>query len=153
VTKETGNIISESIKKNENFYTPVKFRGITYSKPESSRINFANEVTEFTPLNKSGNPVQAGWKHVLEGHFNRPIANSRSIFTSSKERIKQLIQQKSVINSTLIEVQPGMYKRVVDLKEIIGKTALKFGGKETSWVEIFTDVKGNIITAYPVPAL
>ncbi|GJM51409.1 hypothetical protein RCZ15_23820 [Capnocytophaga catalasegens] len=46
-----------------------------------------------------------------------------------------------------------MYKRVVDLKEIIGKTALKFGGKETSWVEIFTDVKGNIITAYPVPAL
>lgn len=44
-----------------------------------------------------------------------------------------------------------MYKRVVNLNEEIGNTALKNGGKETSWVEVITDVKGNIITTYPVP--
>lgn len=34
---------------------------------------------------------------------------------------------------------------------IIGKTSLKFGGVDTTWIEIYTDRAGNLITCYPVP--
>lgn len=86
-----------------------------------------------------------------DGHFNRPLANSRSIFNKSEKEIQNLIIQKSVIQTKVIKVEPGIYKRTADLGIIIGNEALKFGGKETSWVEIFTHVQGNIITTYPVP--
>ena len=147
IAKKLKHLPKKTIK-----YTPISFRGKTYTKPDASRINLVKGATDFTPLNKSGNPVQAGWQHILDGHFNREIANSRSVFIKSENKIKSLLQQKKVLRSPLIEVQPGIYKRVVNLHEIIGRTALKFGGKETSWVEIFTDVKGNIITAYPIPS-
>lgn len=45
-----------------------------------SRINIANGRTRFTPLRESGEPVSAGFEHVLEQHFERPLANGCSIF-------------------------------------------------------------------------
>ena len=44
-----------------------------------------------------------------------------------------------------------MFVRNADAGQIIGNTALEFGGNETSWIRIFTDKAGNIITAFPVP--
>lgn len=41
--------------------------------------------------------------------------------------------------------------RTVDTHRVIGNTALKFGGKETPWITIYTDKAGNLITTYPVP--
>ena len=121
------------------------------TKPNTTRINLANGRTRFTPLRESGNPVSAGMQHVIDGHFNRSLSNSRSIFTISVEDLKGILQRKSVIASQIIDLGNGQYKRVVDVGEIIGNTALKYGGKPTSWIEIITDVKGNIITTYPVP--
>lgn len=89
--------------------------------------------------------------HVIDQHFNRPLANSRSIFSTSVEHLKEILQRKDVISSPLTDMGGGQYKRIVDTGEIIGNTALKYGGNETSWIEIITDVKGNIITTYPVP--
>lgn len=40
---------------------------------DASRINIAKGITRFTPLRLNGNPVSAGWKHVVNGHFNSPI--------------------------------------------------------------------------------
>ena len=121
------------------------------TKPDTTRINLANGRTRFTPLRESGNPVSAGMQHVIDGHFNRPLSNSRSIFTISVEDLKGILQRKSVIASPISDLGNGQYKRVVDVGEIIGNTALKHGGKPTSWIEVITDVKGNIITTYPVP--
>lgn len=121
------------------------------TKPNTTRINLANGRTRFTPLRESGNPVSAGMQHVINGHFNRSLSNSRSIFTISVEDLKGILQRKSVIASPIIDLGNGQYKRVVDVGEIIGNTALKYGGKPTSWIEIITYVKGNIITTYPVP--
>ena len=45
----------------------------------------------------------------------------------------------------------GQYRRIVNTGMVIGNTALKYGGKKTKWIEIITDVRGHIITAYPVP--
>ncbi|UAC48112.1 hypothetical protein K6959_16275 [Bacillus aquiflavi] len=118
-----------------------------------SRINVTNGPTRFTPLRKSGEPVSAGFKHIYEGHFNRPLANSRSIFLVTPERLKQILQSKKVVSSKVTEIPGGQYKRVVDTGEIVGNTALKYGGKPTSYIEIYTDRAGNLITAYPVPKL
>jgi len=120
-------------------------------KPNTTRINLANGRTRFTPLRQSGKPVSAGMNHVIDQHFNRPLANSRSIFSISVEHLKEILQRKDVISSPLTDMGGGQYKRIVDTGEIIGNTALKYGGNETSWIEIITDVKGNIITTYPVP--
>lgn len=89
--------------------------------------------------------------HVINGHFNRPIGNSRSIFSITVDKLKAILQRKEVISSPLSEMGGGQCKRVVDVGETVGNTALKYGGDETSCIEIITDVKGNIITTYPVP--
>ena len=116
-----------------------------------TRINAANGQTRFTPLRKSGEPVSAGFDHVFEGHFDRPLANSRSIFSTSSENLKQILKSPNVVKSPVIEIPGGQYKRIVDTGEIIGNTALKHGGKPTSWIEIYTDKAGNLITTYPIP--
>ncbi|WP_141707048.1 pre-toxin TG domain-containing protein [Enterococcus ureilyticus] len=117
-----------------------------------SRVNIANGRTRFTPTRPStGKPVSAGFEHVLDGHFNRPIANSRSIFSITADKLKQVLQSPNVVKSTVIDMSGGQYKRIVDTGEIIGNTALKHGGNPTSWIEVITDRAGNLITTYPVP--
>ncbi|OJG64434.1 hypothetical protein RV09_GL001863 [Enterococcus moraviensis] len=117
-----------------------------------SRINVANGRTRFTPKRPStGKPVSAGFEHVYDGHFNRPIANSRSIFSITTDKLKQILQSPNAVKSTVIDMSGGQYKRIVDTGEVIGNTALKFGGKPTRWIEIITDRAGNLITTYPVP--
>ena len=46
----------------------------------------------------------------------------------------------------------GQFKRVVDVGYDIGTVKPSMGGQSTSWIEIFTDSKGNLITTYPTPA-
>ena len=77
ITTETGNAkpIETSYGESSSILT----------KPNTTRINLANGRTRFTPLRESGNPVSAGMHHVIDGHFNRSLSNSRSIFTISVE--------------------------------------------------------------------
>ncbi|WP_295229371.1 DUF6443 domain-containing protein [uncultured Chryseobacterium sp.] len=117
---------------------------------DASRINIAKGITRFTPLRLSGKPVSAGWKHVVEGHFNRPLANSRSVFSTTEEQLKSILQSKTVINSPITPLTGGQFQRTVDTGQIIGNAALKDGGVATSWINIITDYKGNLITTYPI---
>lgn len=129
----------------------LKIKNPSYIPPlVQSRINIANGKTRFTPLRLSGKPVSAGWKHVEDGHFNRPLANSRSIFTQSPEEIKQILQRKDVVSSPVVALQGGQYRRTVNVGEVVGKTTLKDGGVDTTWIDIYTDRAGNLITTYPV---
>lgn len=98
----------------------------------------------------SGNPVSAGWKYVVDSHFYRPVANSRSIFNTTEEQLKNISQSKTVINSPLTPLTGGQFQRTVDTGQIIGNAALKEGGGLTSWINVITDRKGNLITTYPV---
>ena len=43
-----------------------------------------------------------------------------------------------------------MYERIVDTGQVFGKTSLKQGGVDTTWIKVLTDMKGNLITAFPV---
>lgn len=63
-----------------------------------------------------------------------------------------ILQTDSVVHSSVLAIPGGQYVREVDVGQIVGNTALKFGGEETSWIKIFTDEAGNLITVYPIPA-
>ncbi|MBC1465395.1 hypothetical protein HB766_02850 [Listeria welshimeri] len=117
-----------------------------------SRVNVANGRTRFTPTRPSTRKsVSAGFEHVLDGHFNRPIANSRSVFSVTADKLKQILQSQNVVKATVVEMGGGQYKRIVDTGEIVGNTALKYGGTPTTWIEVITDRARNLITTYPVP--
>ena len=116
-----------------------------------TRINIAEGKTKSTPFRKSGAQGKAGFSHVLDDHFNRPLANSRSIFTVSPESLKTILQSKIVVNSPVRDLGGGLFERIADTGQIIGNSALKFGGNPTSKIKVITDIKGNLITAFPVP--
>ena len=147
---QTDDMVENTIKKEiaEEATDNIINNGIV-----QSRINIANGQTRFTPIRPTtGKPVSAGFNHILNGHFNRPLGNSRSIFSISPDELKVILQSKHVVQSQVKIIPGGQYVRTVDTGKVIGNTALKFGGDETTWIQIFTDKAGNLITAYPVPA-
>jgi len=118
-----------------------------------SRINLAKGRTGSTPLRSgSGQPVSAGWDHVVEGHFDRPVTNNRSVFSIDKDDLRGILQSKTVIQSPVAPIAGGQYERTVDVGRMIGNATLKDGGGATSWIKVFTDRKGNLITTYPIAA-
>jgi filamentous hemagglutinin len=118
-----------------------------------SRINIANGRTETTPLRDTGKPVSAGFDHVLEGHFNVAVANTRSVFTITPNELKGILQSGSVVKSPVTALPGGQFVRTVDTGRIIGTTTLKDGGLPTSVIKIFTDKAGNLISTFPVKAV
>ncbi|WP_167092843.1 hemagglutinin repeat-containing protein [Massilia frigida] len=116
-----------------------------------SRINIPFLRAATTPLRgNSKEPVSAGFKHVLEGHFNREISNNRSIFTIAPDELKELLQSSTVVKSPVTGIDGGQFVRTVDVGREIGLTTKKEGGAPTSVITVFTDRGGNLITAYPV---
>ncbi|EPF6153376.1 RHS repeat-associated core domain-containing protein, partial [Acinetobacter baumannii] len=115
-----------------------------------NRINIANNATKSTPLRNTGEPVSAGFNHVLDGHFNRSIANNRSIFTIEPSELKSILQNKNTISSPVSSIPGGQFTRVVDTGKIVGNASINQGGQATTFIKIFTDSKGNLITVYPV---
>lgn len=87
---------------------------------------------------------------VIDGHFDRPIANNVSVFTISQDWLKQILQSKKVVSSSVIPIAGGQFKRIVDIGINIGQTSLKQGGYNTSWLTVYTDKAGNLISTYPV---
>lgn len=69
----------------------------------------------------------------------------------TQDQLKSILQSPQVVNSPVSVGGNGIFVRTADTGQIIGNTALKFGGTETSWIQVFTDRSGNIITAYPIP--
>ncbi|MCJ1884706.1 filamentous hemagglutinin N-terminal domain-containing protein [Pseudomonas sp. LA21] len=117
-----------------------------------SRINIADGRTATTPLRDNGNPVSAGFDHVLKGHFDVEVSNSRSVFTVSPSELKGILQSSSVVKSPVTAMPDGQFVRTVDVGRVIGTSTLKDGGVPTSVIKVFTDRAGNLITAFPVKA-
>ncbi|CAN7363296.1 hemagglutinin repeat-containing protein [Variovorax paradoxus] len=116
----------------------------------SSRINVANGRTQTTPLRGTGQPVSAGFEHVVEQHIGVQLANNRSAFTITSDELRGLLQESSVVKSPVTALGDGTFLRVVDTGRNIGLTSLSEGGIPTSVMRIFTDRAGNLITAFPV---
>jgi len=120
--------------------------------PVQSRINVANGPTRFTPLRDSGHPVSAGFRHVESQHFNRPLANNRSVFSVSQNELKTILQNPNTVKTQATGIPGGQYVRTVNTGQVVGNTALRYGGQPTTWIRVYTDRMGNLITTFPVPA-
>jgi UDP-N-acetylenolpyruvoylglucosamine reductase len=97
--------------------------------------------------------VAAGLKHVISGHFGG--SNTQSQFTISVNQLKNLIQRKNIIGSPVTVIGSGnqqMFVRTVNTNTVIGTVRQADGGGTTTWIKIFTDRAGNLITTFPVPA-
>lgn len=122
-----------------------------------TRINVANGRTRFTPLRANGNPVSAGWNHVVSGHFNP--GGSQSKFTMAQNEIKALLQHSDVVRTPVAAIGEGaetQFSRVVDVGHLtngvpVGLTRVADGANPTTRMRILTDRMGNLITCYPVP--
>jgi|GEM_PF-2866293 len=118
-----------------------------------SRINLANKDTRFTPRKKDGKPVDAGWEHIVKGHFKKN--NAQSQFTLPQTEIRKILQSQKVVSTPILEIKligkTPTYVRTVDIGRPVGTVRQAQGGRITSKITIQTDRAGNIITAYPVP--
>jgi hypothetical protein len=118
-----------------------------------SRINIANGRTRFTPLRDNGNPVSAGLAHVIDRHFR--ATNSQSKFTISLEQLKAFLQRSDIVGSPVTTIGKGnqvQFVRTVNTNIVVGTVRQADGGGTTTWIKIFTDRAGNLITTYPVQA-
>lgn len=149
--QDTQQHDTKSLKQAISSEGPVKTATLIPAQVQS-RINIASDRTRTTPLRDSGNPVSAGFNHVLDSHFNREISNSRSVFTITPDQLKGVLQSSSVVKSPVTALPDGQYLRVVDVGRIIGVTTLRDGGTYTSVIKIFTDKSGNLITTFPTKA-
>lgn len=160
MTNNGGPRISFSSGKvvtNKNPNAHVEVGEITGKMPalkgvNTSRINIAKGTTRFTPLRNSGKPISAGWKHTVEGHFNREIGPNRSVFSITKEEVSTLLQSKTVTSASVTDLGGGQYQRIVNTGTTVGNASLNQGGNTTTWIKVLTDYKGNLITTYPVAA-
>jgi hypothetical protein len=127
--------------------------GVSIPGVVQSRINVAISRTRFTPLRDTRNQVSAGFEHVVKAHFRG--GNAKSQFTISQERLKVLLQSKDIVSAPVSTVGKGeqtQFIRVVDTKIIVGTVRKADGGNDTTWLTVYTDRAGNLITTYPVPA-
>lgn len=116
-----------------------------------SRINLAKGRTRFTPLRANGNPVSAGWEHVTQRHFG---TNSQSQFTISQDQLRGILQKPEIVRSRISPIDSGVslqYVRTVNTNTNVGVTRVSDGANPTTWVKIYTDRAGNLITTFPVP--
>jgi hypothetical protein len=123
-----------------------------------TRINLANGPTRFTPVRASGEPVSAGFEHVLQGHFGRAAGNNRSVFSVSPDQLRNVLQSGHVISApvTTVPMHSGTaYVRTVDVTAVLapgqslGVSSLNRGGGLTNVLRVFTDEGGNLISAFP----
>lgn len=88
---------------------------------------------------------------MIDRHFN-PTKNAGQ-FSISMDELKSILPRKDIIDTPVtVSETSGQFKRVVDVGDDIGTVKPSMGGQSTSWIEIFTDSKGNLITTYPTPA-
>jgi hypothetical protein len=117
-----------------------------------TRINLAKDRTRTTPIRpRSGHRDSAGFEHVVEGHFDREVTNSTSLFNISPEELKTILQSDVVVSSPVTTTDGDRFSRTVDVGRTIGTSALKYGGASASRIRVLTDRKGNLLTTYPVP--
>ena len=84
--------------------------------------------------------------HILHG----PGQLSKSKFSISLDRVKQLLGRKDVIQAPLRQSgTTGNYIREIDVGEIVGHLPMNKGAELTRVITVITDVKGNLVNVFP----
>lgn len=92
----------------------------------------------------------SGLNYAWRRHGPTSTPQNKSIFSISKEELKQLLQRKDVIQSRAVKrPTSGNYIRQVDVGEVIGNIPIQKGGQSTSVLTIITDQAGNLVNTFP----
>ncbi|GIO29013.1 MULTISPECIES: hypothetical protein [Paenibacillus] len=127
-------------RKSEGTGEVAKIPGVV-----QNRINIANGPTRFSPSQN------AGWEHVVDRHFT-PGKNAGQ-FTVSQDEVKSILGRKDVIQTPATVLDSGQYSRVVNTGQVgtVKPSIPGVGGTETTWIQVLTDSRGNLVTTFPVP--
>jgi RHS repeat-associated protein len=98
-----------------------------------SRINISNK----------------GFKHVTDRHMNPSKAASKSQFTLSQSKVRELLSAKSTIQAPARALDTGNFSRTITTNGKVGNLAGKFGGGATNTFSVVTDRAGNLLSAFP----
>lgn len=91
----------------------------------------------------------SGLEYALKNHGGSG-PNSKSQFTVTRNRLKQILGRDDVIKSPIWRSgTSGNYIREVDVGEIVGNIPVNKGGTPTSVITVITDVKGNLVNTFP----
>lgn len=119
-----------------------------------NRINVTEGRTRFTPIRPStGQPVAAGMEHVRSRHYGG--TNNQSQFTIPENQLRGILQDRPTIQSPVTSTGVGaeqMFVRTVNMGQVVGTTRVADSANPTTWIRIYTDPAGNLITTFPVPA-
>lgn len=148
VTTKAGRTINKgTVIKGKKTGKYKKTSGPDILKPNvgvvQSRVNLAENPTRFSPSKN------AGMKHVRDRHYN-PSKNAGQ-FTIPESDLKNILQSKQVVNTTVKQLESGGFERVIDIGKNVGTVKPSLGGQPTTWIKVITDKAGNIITTYPIP--
>jgi filamentous hemagglutinin len=120
------------------------YRGRTINV-EINKINIRNGKTTET-----GSGIEYAWRNHGSLLGDGPGQLSKSKFSISKDRVKEILRRRDVVTSPVRQSgTTGNYIREVDVGEIVGHLPLNKGGDLTSVMTIITDIKGNIVNVFP----
>jgi RHS repeat-associated protein len=129
---------------------PIEAFGLRQSSGAmTSRINLQI-------INKGPDPRFPGYPdntgkglwHAWERHggVDNPGASQ---FTISLDKLQSLLNAPGVVQAPTYQLNTGNYIRTVQLRQVIGHTAVNRGGEQTPLLTVITDPHGNLVTAFP----
>lgn len=95
---------------------------------------------------------EKGVGHTIRRHFSG--INKQSRWTMNRREIFELLESKKVVSAPVEyagHVAEGQYVRYVDTGVVVGRVRESHGRHLTTWIKVYTDVDGALISAYPVP--
>ena len=96
------------------------------------------------------NISNAGFKHVLDTHFDPSKIANKSQFTVSPEQLRSILSAKETVQSAVrMGEVSGNYIRTITTEGPVGQLAGKFGGAITNTLSVVTDKFGNLLSAFP----
>ncbi|CAK7040703.1 MAG: hypothetical protein DELT_00769 [Desulfovibrio sp.] len=123
---------------------------------DTSAISAAKEIVAAknygsiqSRINLMNGNTKTGWLHVVKEHFSGK--SNKSQFTLTQTEVRQLLQSDAVVKSPIIgelaSTQGPRFVREVDMGRVVGVD--KFTSANTTIMTVFTDARGNLVTAFP----
>ncbi len=142
---------SSSPKPQAEMVTPNGFRVKVPQTEELKGSNVLEMRGDYRINIRNGDGGKgSGLNYAWRRHGPTSTPQNKSIFSISKEELKQLLQRKDVIQSPAVKSPTsGNYIRQVDVGKVIGNIPIQKGGQSTSVLTIITDEAGNLVNTFP----
>lgn len=151
VNKLDDIFTNDTPKPQSEMVTPEGIKVKTSQTEESKGSNVLEMRGDYRVNIRNGDGSKgSGLNYAWRRHGPTSTPQNKSIFSISKEELKQLLQRKDVIQSPAVKSPTsGNYIRQVDVGKVIGNIPIQKGGQSTSVLTIITDEAGNLLNTFP----